>query len=460
MNITIKDILEATGGRLIRGREDTVVRHISLDSRKMSGDDLFVPIIGEKTDGHRFIGGAFELGAVAAFTSEHDERSAAEIDQETHAWIRVDDTVAALQALGSWLRGRFTIPFVGVTGSVGKTSTREMIVCALSSQKKVTATAGNSNSQVGVPVTLSLMDPEADVAVMELGMSMPGEMSRIAAVGRPTMAVMTNIGVSHIEQLGSQENILKEKLHIADHIAPGGILLVNGDDPLLRRVKAAASGEKDALPFKVRDDLRVLSYGFGDDCDYRRSDYSFSLRVPGRHNELNALAAIAVCDLLGVDTSAAAGALSAFTGTERRLEFVKLNGFTVIDDSYNASPDSMKAALQVLADTDCAGRRIAVLADMLELGPDSPRYHREIGEYAATLGIDAVYMVGSLIENASAPIEAAGIPVYHYGSNAALASDLVWGLGYGDTVLLKGSNGMHLGEILKELKPLRLDDLP
>ena len=246
LRLTAEETARAVGGRVIFGDEKQVITHISLDSRTAAKGDLFVPIIGERVDAHDFIGQVLKNGAAAVFTSRHQSREEAEraMDgQETGmsakaeaAWIAVEDTRRALQALGSFLRSQNPIPLVGVTGSVGKTTTREMTAAALSAGFSVYKTPGNSNSQVGVPITLAEIPPEAQIGVIELGMSEPGEMTRIANIARVDCALITNIGVAHIEQLGSQENILREKLHIQDGMPADGPLLLNGDDPLLRTV--------------------------------------------------------------------------------------------------------------------------------------------------------------------------------------------------------------------------------
>ena len=202
-NITVKEIVAATGGRLLCGNETQKIAHLSIDSRTMKGNDLFVPLIGEKVDAHRFIEQAFGAGAVAVLTSEHDTAEDAE-----HAWIRVADTKKALQDIGRYYRSRLSLPLVGITGSVGKTTTREMVAAALSAKYQVYKTPGNSNSQVGVPITLSEITSADEIGVLELGMSMPGELTVIAKIAQVDMAVITNVGITHIEQLGSQENII------------------------------------------------------------------------------------------------------------------------------------------------------------------------------------------------------------------------------------------------------------
>lgn len=207
MTVTVNEIVQASEGRLLAGDGSRTVTGISLDSRKVGAGDLFVPIVGERVDAHRFLEQVAAMGAAAVFTSEHEAEDIPAEKAGEAAWIRVDDTRAALQRFGSWCRGRLSIPVVGITGSVGKTTTREMIAAALGAGLRVYKTPGNSNSQVGVPITMSQIAPEDEIAVIELGMSEPGELTRIAQVARPTMAVITNIGIAHIEQLGSQENL-------------------------------------------------------------------------------------------------------------------------------------------------------------------------------------------------------------------------------------------------------------
>lgn len=452
-NICVKDILKATGGKLLCGSENTIVSKMAVDSRKIESGDLYVPIIGEKTDGHLYIDSAFKNGAAAALTGRDMTPRA-----DGKALVRVDDTMEALRNIGHYLRGGMKMAFVGITGSVGKTTTREMTVCALSAVKSVTSTSGNSNSQIGVPLTLSMLDPHADIAVMEFGVSEPGEMSKIASIGRPDIALITNIGVSHIENLGSREGILGEKLHITDGFDEHGTLFVNGDDPLLRNLKGS-------LPFNV------FTYGLSEGCDITASDISaggaqssFSvsfpgdmslapvrvrLSVPGKHMILNALAALSVCALSGLDLKLCAKKLETFSGFERRLQIKELDGFTLIDDSYNASPDSAKAALDVLGGTGCGGRKIAVLADMLELGENAPLYHRQVGEHAAKVRPDIVITIGELSRNIAEATKAAGIETYICEDNAGATEALRGLIRRGDTVLLKGSNGMKLNEIAK-----------
>lgn len=452
--ITVKDIVQATHGRLLCGDEAQVLEHISIDSRTMNGQALFVPLIGERVDAHRFIDQAFAAGAAAVLTSEHDTM------EDEHPWIRVEDTKKALQAIGSYYRDRLDLPLVGITGSVGKTTTREMIAAALSAGYRVYKTPGNSNSQVGVPITLSEITAQDEIGVLELGMSMPGELTVIAQIARVDMAVITNVGITHIEQLGSQENIYREKLTIQDGLKDGGILFLNGDDPMLRETKA-------------KDGCRTVYYGTGANSEYRAEDIGMEngcpvftavhgdIRIPvrlnvmGRHNVLNAMVALAVADACHVPLERAAQKLGEFEGFQNRQQVYNRGGVTIIDDTYNASPVSMQAGLEVLQSMNAAVRRIAVLADMKELGPKAPEYHRQIGTWMGDHPVDVLYTLGELaLEIRQGAQESGGSSRYaHFAENdrEGLYQTLQAELRPGDCVLLKGSNSMHLGEVAARL---------
>lgn len=454
-NMTVREILFATGGRLLCGSENTALEHISIDSRNMKGNDLFVPIVGEKVDAHRFIGQAFDNGAAAALTSEHDSMDS------PNPWIRVEDTKKALQAVGSYYRDRLKLPLVGITGSVGKTTTREMAACALSARFAVYKTPGNHNSQVGVPITISEISGEDEIGVIELGMSEPGELTVIARIAKIQMAVITNIGVTHIEQLGSRENIYKEKLTIQDGLREGGILFLNGDDEFLKNTRA-------------KEGCRTIYYGTGENCDYRAMDVHLEdgfpaftavhgqqrvplrLAVMGSHNVLNAMVSLAIASECKIPMEAAAKCLQEFTGFKNRQQIYRTGGMTVIDDTYNASPVSMKAGLEVLGSITKAERRIAVLADMKELGERSPEFHYEIGEYIAEHPVDEVVTLGELAGEIARAVKekAPGILVREFMEQGPLVAYLKTELKEGDCVLFKGSNSMKLGRVAEEFYQL------
>lgn len=451
--IRVKEILEAADGLLLRGDEMTPLCHISIDSRAMRGADLFVPLIGEKNDAHRFIGQAVENGAVAVLTSEHDRAP----EGMSAAVIRVRDTRKALQDIGRYIRKNLKLPLVGITGSVGKTTTREMVAAALSAGFTTFKTPANHNSQIGVPLTLSEISAEDEIGVLELGMSEPGEMKIIAEIAAVDTAVITNIGVTHIENLGSRENILREKLHIQDGMRSGGVLFLNGDNDLLKNVSAKTGCE-------------TVRYGIGPSNDYRAESIAFengmpsfvmvhgadrlpvNLTVLGEHNILNALAALAVADHYGVPLPLAAEKLRGWGGFKNRQQIYVNNGITIIDDTYNASPDSMKAGIRVLASLKDSRRRIAVLADMKELGDDSVRFHREIGAILAEQPVDELIAFGDLAKAIAEGAEGR-LKVTCFGEEdrEAMARYLEGELREGDAVLLKGSNSMKLGPLAAHL---------
>lgn len=452
--MTVNDVVKATGGRLLCGDGNTPLVHISINSQTMEGSDLFVPLIGAKVDAHRFIEQAWKNGAAATLTSEHDAM------EDSHPWIRVEDTKKALQDIGACYRRRFRLPLVGITGSVGKTTTREMVATALSAGYQVYKTKKNLNSQVGVPITLAGISSGDEIGVLELGMSEPGELTVIARIADVDMAVITNVGVTHIEQLGSQENIFREKMTIQDGLKDGGILFLNGDDERLKQAAAKAG-------------CRTIFYGGGENCEYRFEDVRIhngypaftavhgdrripvQLGIMGRHNVSNAMVALAVADQNGVSMEAAAKKLEEFHGFQNRQQIYENHGVTIIDDTYNASPASMEAGLEVLNSMTNASRRIAVLADMKELGDQAVRFHREIGHYIAAHPVDLVFTLGELAAEIEAGIREGGgtCTCCHFDGEdrEGLKAKLGEVLAGGDCVLLKGSNSMNLGEVAAHL---------
>lgn len=447
MRVKLSEIAAACGGTLIGAENDPVITGFATDSREAGAGILFVPIQGERADGHDYISAAFENGCPAAF-SERDPVPGGAV-------IQVTDCRAALQKTAAWYRSRFSCPIVGITGSVGKTTLKEMVAQALSAGFKVHKTAGNRNSQLGVPVTVCGMEKNHTAAVIEMGISMPGEMSRISTVVKPTCAVISNIGVSHIEYLKTRENIMAEKAHIADHLPQDGVLFVNGNDDLLPTLKNTAN-------------CKVITYGLSPQCDWRASALNeadkgtfftctspggdrIELFVPaaGAHNVQNALAAMAVAQHLGIPAENAARALAAYKSPAMRQQIAEVGGLTVIDDSYNASPDSMRSALNVLETRRTAGKRVAVLADMLELGSFAEEGHRSVGQYAKQHGVNLLVAVGQLAAHIAAGF---GDGARHVATNEEAIRLLKEQLSPGDAVLVKGSRGMHTEEIVQAIK--------
>jgi len=456
MRVKLSEVVKAAGGKLLCGGPnagDAVVTAFETDSREVKPGVMFVPLHGENVDGHDFIGKAFENGAPASFTDH--ELPVGEKLEGQRPLVLVNDCRAALQKVGAWYRAQFDLPIVGITGSVGKTTAKEMVAQALTAKFNVYKTPKNKNSQVGVPITVCGLRKEHTAAVVEMGVSMPGEMARIAAVAKPTCAVMTNIGVSHIEFMKTRENILAEKSHIADYLPSDGVLFVNGDDDLLPTLRGTC-GHK------------VVTFGLGPQCDWRASSLReadkgtfFTCEGPGgqrqemfvpaagQHNVRNALASMAVARYLGVPAEDAVRAIGAYKQPAMRQQILSAGGLTIIDDSYNSSPDSARSALEVLASRRVPGKRAAVLADMLELGDFSKQGHFETGKYAREKGVELLVAVGERAKDIAAGY---GDGAEHFDSNEEACAFLRDALKPGDAVLVKGSRGMATEKIVAYLK--------
>ncbi len=434
-----------SGGKLY-GDGERDVFSLFLDSREAIETAVFVPIIGEKVDAHKFIPDVFSKSS-ASFSQN-------EIPNPSGDYILVDDTKMALQEFSLSHRLNFNIPFIAITGSVGKTTTKEIVACAVENQIATLKTYGNANSQVGLPLTLLRVNENHKCAIIEMGMSLVGEMEKISYCARPNMAVFTNIGVSHIENLGSKEKILEEKLHVTDYFSNNDIMFINGDDPLLKALK----GKKN---------FRVVDFGLSEDCDYRAFDITendfgteFSVIIKdkthrvklsclGEHNIRNALAALAVSDSLNLDIEKSIEDIYNYTPPEMRQQIIKTEKFTIIDDSYNSSPDSAKSALGILSKLN--GRKIAVLADMLELGSYSEKGHKEVGEFAKEMGVD--YLISYGEESISTHNAFNDMLNSIHFTDFSQAEDFVSKfVKDGDCILVKGSRGMKCERFVTILK--------
>lgn len=453
-NLTVKEIVEAVDGTLLAGNPDTVIEYICIDSREAHEGGLFVPIIGEKVDAHKFIAQVFDHDAEAVFMSHGD------VICEDKVHILVKDTVKALGALAAYYRKKFNMPIVGITGSVGKTSTKEMVSAALETGFKTMKTAGNQNSQIGVPLTLFRMERSQELAVVEMGISEFGEMDNLVRFAEPNVAVVTNIGEAHIAQFGKMENTMKEKLKIAMNFTEDNRIFLNGDDPLLREAAKTIQ-------------CPVTLYGINEDCDYRAENIHiedgkncFTLVYPegrediviqqlGLHNVQNALVAMAVAKHFGIEPSVSKKGLESYAGVAMRQQINHLNkGIKVIDDTYNASPASVKSGLDVLMQLDNPGRKIAVLADILELGDGSYKIHYDLGTEVAKTGIQMVITIGREMKALAKAIvdSGIGIAVCSFECNEEASRWLIDNLSDGDAVLAKGSRGMHVEEVVKALR--------
>lgn len=452
--ITAGEIVKAVDGILLAGNPGTVIDNICIDSREAGEGSLFVPIIGEKVDAHKFIAQVLDHGAAGVLMSHGDVVAADKVH------ILVKDTVKALGALSAWYRRKFQMPIVGITGSVGKTSTKEMIGAALETGFHIMKTAGNQNSQIGVPLTLFRMEKGQELAVVEMGISEFGEMENLVRFVAPDVAVVTNIGEAHIAQFGKKENTMKEKLKIAMNFTEKQRIFLNGDDPLLRQ-----AAETTKCP--------VTLFGTSEGCDYRAENIHiedgkncFTLVYPkgqediviqqlGLHNVLNAAVAIAIAQYFGIEPETAKKGLKDYEGIPMRQQINHLSrGIKVIDDTYNASPASVKSGVDVLMQLDNPGRKIAVLGDILELGDVSRQCHYDTGLAIAREALDLIVTVGQEMKAlAKAVIDSGeGIAVCSFDTNEEAIPWLLANVSDGDAVLVKGSRGMHEEEVVKALR--------
>lgn len=423
------------------GRFDSVCT----DTRKITPNCLFIALKGENFDGHDYAAKALESGAGAVVC----ERDCGLGERQ----MLVGSTRKALLDLAGYYRSLFKIPFVGITGSVGKTTTKDMVHAALSAKYNTLKNEGNLNNEIGVPLTLFRLDPSHEAAVIEMGMSGFGEISAMTNIVRPDVAIITNIGVSHIEKLGSREGILKAKLELLEGMKPNAPVILNADNDMLRTVRPGAHrtvfysidypvGEYRASNIVMTDDSLEFTVAAGAQAVRAK------LPCTGRHNVYNALAACAAGKCLGIDIAESLEALKGYVPSGMRQRIVKKGGITFIEDCYNASPDSQAAALAVLGAMK-ATRHIAVIGDMLELGSFSEQAHREVGEKAAQNGIDAVLTYGERALLTAEGAKAGGVPLVRSFSDKKELSDfLLSELHEGDAVLFKASRGMKLEDVI------------
>ncbi|MDD8048065.1 MAG: UDP-N-acetylmuramoyl-tripeptide--D-alanyl-D-alanine ligase [Thomasclavelia sp.] len=441
----VKDVLEATGGKLLSGDINDNIEEFTQDSRKVTKESMYIPLKGDRFDGHDFIDSAFKEGAKATITSK-------DIEYQDKIVIKVDDTHQALIDMASYIRNNNDFKVVGVTGSVGKTSTRDLVYSVIKQQYTCYKTEGNYNNNIGLPLTLLRYKGE-EVVVLEMGMNHLGELDVLSKIAKPDIAVITNVGTAHIGELGSRENILKAKLEITngmDH----GTLIINGDNDLLSTVSL--------------DNLEVLKVGTNSNCDFHAvnivsdtsgshfdvgNDYlkeNFYIPIMGEHFIINALLGIGVGVKLGIDSSLIVKGIKEFSLTKNRMDIIKLShDITIIDGSYNASEDSMKSSIDVLA--KYKGRKIAVLADMLELGDFSKELHSNVGKYVAKKDIDILVCIGEEAKYIAKSALKEMYDVYHFDTNKEALSFLLEEIEAKDTILVKGSNSMNLKEIVKSL---------
>lgn len=462
--MTCGEIAKACNG-VFYGNEqekERVAAGIALDSRKIEKDWVFVATVGEKVDGHSFIPQVFEKQAACVVSEKKLERPAG-------PYIYVESTFQALKDIAAYYRSILDVKVVGITGSVGKTSTKEMIAAVLGTKYRVQKTAGNFNNEVGLPLTVFSIGEEHDVAVLEMGISDFGEMHRLGKIAKPDIMVITNIGQCHLENLKTRDGILRAKTEVFDEMDDDSEVVLNGDDDKLAAISLVhgkaphffsknGSGdisdgkEGKTLPEVYATDIENLGL-YGSRCIIHIGPESVAVRIPlpGEHMVLNALAAATVGHLLGLTPEEIAKGVGAVEAVGGRAHIVDTGRYTLIDDCYNANPVSMKAAIDLLATANT--RKTAVMGDMFELGENENAFHREVGAYAAEKGIDVIVCIGTLAaQMTEGAKKARGKEVYHFADKEAFLSHADEILKSGDAVLLKASHGMHFEELLEALK--------
>jgi UDP-N-acetylmuramoyl-tripeptide--D-alanyl-D-alanine ligase len=458
-SISLDDLLAVTRGRLLRPTKVTTFSGATVDSRHVTAGSCFVALQGERVDGHRFVGEALRNGAAAALVERPVEVDAA----EGAAIVQVSDCLEALQDLATWWRGRSAVRVVGITGSTGKTMAKEVVADVLARTLSVLRNEGNLNSETGLPMTLLRLEPEHQVAVLEMSMYTEGEIARLAEIARPEVGVVLAVHPTHLERAGSLDAIARAKAELPAALPADGLAVLNADDP---RVAAMASVTA----------AQVRTFGISPHADVRAANIeslgvagtSFTLQAPwgarrvrsatpGRHLIPHALAAAAVAERFDVTLDEVEAALAEGSRAPHRMAIVEATtGATLIDDTYNASPASVGAALDFLAETPVAGggHRYAVLGDMLELGPDEERLHREIGTRAAAVAdrLLAVGERGRWIADAASAAGLAHVTTVADVDEAMAAFDRTLAAGPGDLVLIKGSRGVELDRLVDALR--------
>ena len=453
-SLTISELLLATNGTLVQGNKNDRINDVVIDSRKVNSENLFVAIIGENLDGHNFMQGAYEKGCRNFMKNKSNS---IKIDGSDINLIEVEDTTLALGDISRFYKEKYDIPYIGVTGSVGKTTTRDMVYSAVSSKLKTLKNQGNLNNHFGVPLTLFNLDKSYECAVIEMGMSGFNEIEYLANIVDPKIAVISNIGMSHIENLGSQEGILQAKMEITSKFDKDNILIVNGDDEFLSTLK---NKEYDftikTFGFNKKNDIYCESYELTEEditfvCVIDGKKEKVFIPTVGEHNIYNAMAAILVGMSLNISLEDIKSGLNNYIATKMRLDIIKNDKMTIINDAYNASPDSMTAALKIIG--RYKERRVAILGDMFEMGEHSEYGHRLVGKSSIenadvliTIGDDSQF-IGDEAKNLGFNAE----NIHHFKTKEDAINEIDNLVKEKDVILVKASRGMKLEKIVEYL---------
>lgn len=465
-NMTLEHIAKACDG-VYFGKEEDKTKEIAgvvIDSRQVEKDYLFIAVKGEKVDGHKFIPDVMEKGALAALSEQ-------KLEDAKSPYILVDSTLEAMKKLAKFYRESLDIKVVGITGSVGKTSTKEMIASVLSQKYNVHKTEGNFNNEIGLPLTIFKIRESHQVAVLEMGISDFGEMHRLASMAQPDICVITNIGLCHLENLITRDGILKAKTECFEHMRPNGTVILNGDDDKLSTQKVVNG--KPAIFYGIGEAPKQVETKQGVQVLAKKNVYATDIEavglqgtkavlhidnkeipveipIAGEHNVYNALAAACVARELGLSADEIKRGVEQVATIGGRTNLIHKDGMIIIDDCYNANPVSMRSSIDVLSKAQ--GRKIAVLGDMGELGADEKELHHGVGTYFKGKGIDALFCVGELAKELAAGVEeVSDTEVYHFDTKSQLIKQLQQYKKSGDTILVKASNFMKFKEIVAAL---------
>ena len=446
-SLTVQQVADLSGGRVVLGDPDAVITAVITDTRSIPRGALFVALVGERFDAHDFLPKAVETGAGALLVSRS-------VDGVTGPVIEVDDTLAGLQQLAKGYRQLIATKAVVITGSNGKTSTKDMIRAVLGSRFAVTATKGNLNNHIGLPLTVLSTESEDDYGIWEIGMNHPGEIAPLADIAAPDMGVITNIGTAHIGNMGSREGIAQEKGMLAEAMTEKGVLVLNANDDFTSSIRGRTSARVVEAGIEAGQvqaaNLEVLGIGAGFTLTIGSDSAAVRLPIPGRHMVSNALLAAAVGHEAGLTVAEIAQALTQVSLTPGRLQTLKHAGVKVINDAYNANPDSMRASLTTVSAMKPNGKTFAVLGAMGELGEGAEEAHREIGQLAVDEGFDHVCSVGDGARAFTDELAAsADQAVHHFASREEAADFLKQTATAGDLVLLKGSRSAAMDTIYK-----------
>lgn len=451
-NLTLENIAAAAGGSFHGNAGDArrEITEVVTDSRQASPGCLFIAIKGERADGHSFISQVWEKGALCVLCERQP-------DTENGNWILVDSTLEAIKKIARFYRDQLDIKVVGITGSVGKTSTKEAIASVLAQKYCVLKTQGNFNNELGLPLTVFRLNESHQVAVLEMGISDFGEMHRLAEIARPDICVITNIGQCHLENLRDRDGVCRAKTEMFDHMNPGGTVILNGDDDKLSAIRQVQG--KEPVFFGLGrecsvygDEIRPLGLK-GVSCVIHMDGRScpVTIPIPGKHMVSNALAAAAVGRVLGLSVEQIREGLEKLQPVGGRFRLIETDKMTIVDDCYNANPVSVKASLDVLS---CAqGRKVAILGDMFELGERENALHESVGSHAAQVGVDLLICVGARSRHTAEGAEkTSGCgQVMRVDTLDELFEKLPGLLQKGDTVLVKASHGMHFEKVIEKL---------